>query len=188
MALQPGAPGVAPTSRPVPACPEAFVTERLAAERLTPAHFQDLLRMHADPVQMATLGGVRGEAHTRTYMVRHLQHWIDSGFGMWMVRDRTTAEMAGRALLRKLVIDGHDEVEVGYSFYPQFWGRGLATEIAVACVRIGLTGLQLPSVVALTTPANIPSQRVMAKAGMIYDRSLVHDGLAHVLYRTATGG
>jgi hypothetical protein len=39
--------------------PEEFSTARLTAERLTEAHFADLVAMHADPHHMELLGGVR---------------------------------------------------------------------------------------------------------------------------------
>jgi RimJ/RimL family protein N-acetyltransferase len=89
----------------------------------------------------------------------------------------------GRAILRHLDVAGVDEVEVGYGFVPEYWGRGLATEIAQACVRIGFERLRLASLVAITTPANVRSQRVMAKAGLVYERDIVHAGVPHVLFR-----
>ena len=91
--------------------------------------------------------------------------------------------MIGRAILRHLDVEGVDEVEVGYGFMPDYWGRGLATEIAQACVRIGFDRLGFGSLVAITTPENIASQRVMRKAGLAYERDIVHAGLPHVLFR-----
>ena len=76
-----------------------------------------------------------------------------------------------------------DEVEVGYGFMPDYWGRGLATEIAQACVRMGLEQLGFRSLVAITTPANLGSQRVMQKAGLTYERDIIHAGIPHLLFR-----
>ena len=89
---------------------------------------------------------------------------------------RATPTMIGRAILRHLDVEGVDEVEVGYGFMPEYWGRGLATEIARACVRIGFDQLGLRSLVAITTPPNLASQRVMTKAGLVYERDIVHAG------------
>lgn len=155
----------------------------MLAERVTAAHWLDLRRMDENEGFMALLGGVRDKAGTVAYLEMNVKHWADYGFGMWMLRDRETSDVIGRAILRHLVIEGVDEVEVGYGFMPECWGRGLATEIARACVRIGFDQLALPSLVAITTPANIGSQRVMQKAGLAYERDIVHANEPHVLFR-----
>jgi RimJ/RimL family protein N-acetyltransferase len=144
--------------------------------------------MDADPGFMALLGGVRDEAGTLAYLDRNLSHWAEHGFGLWMLRDRGSGAMAGRAIVRHLAVEGTDEVEIGYGFMPAWWARGLATEIARACVRIGLETLQLPSVVAVTLPEHAASRRVLVKAGLRYERDVVHAGLQHVLFRADAGG
>ena len=163
--------------------PDAFATERLLAERLKPEHYADLLRMHAAPVQMALLGGVRDEAQTTEYLEKNLAHWAEHGFGSWILRDATSRRVVGRAILRHLELDGVDEVEVGYSLDPEFWGRGLATEVAAACLAYGRDALRLESVVALTLPHNERSRRVLTRIGMTFDREITHGGAPHVLYR-----
>jgi RimJ/RimL family protein N-acetyltransferase len=150
---------------------------------VTAAHWVDLRRMDDDPGFMALLGGVRDTAGTVAYLEMNVKHWADHGFGMWMLRDPATSAVIGRAILRHLNVEGEDEVEVGYGFMPEFWGRGLATEIAQACIRIGFDQLHFPSLVAITTPANLGSQRVMQKVGLTYERDIVHAGVKHVLFR-----
>jgi RimJ/RimL family protein N-acetyltransferase len=167
---------------------DSFTTARMRAEQLRPAHYADLRRMDADETMMATLGGVRDDPGTREYLARNLEHWAEHGFGIWMLRDVETGTMMGRAVLRHLEINGVDEVEVGYGFLPEFWGRGLATEIARACTRIGLEGLRLPALVAITLTTNRGSRRVLEKTGLRYERDIVHAGLLHALFRIDNQG
>ena len=141
--------------------------------------------MDEDEGFMALLGGVRDKAGTVTYLEMNVKHWADHGFGMWMLRDAATRAVIGRAILRHLDVEGVDEVEVGYGFMPEYWGRGLATEIARILVRWGLEQLGLATLVAITTPANLASQRVMTKAGLAFERGIVHAGVPHVLFRTS---
>jgi [ribosomal protein S5]-alanine N-acetyltransferase len=162
---------------------DGFSTPRLRAERVNATHWLDLRRMDENEGFMALLGGVRDEAGTVAYLDMNVKHWVDHGFGMWMLRDEASSAVIGRAILRHLDVEGVDEVEVGYGFVPEYWGRGLATEIAQACVRIGFEQLGLASLVAITTPANVRSQRVMGKAGLVYERDIVHAGVPHVLFR-----
>lgn len=162
---------------------DSFTTARLSAERLTAAHHDEIHRMHQDPRAMAMLGGVRDEAKTQAYLERNLAHWDAFGFGLWIVRDRTTGEMIGRGLLRHLDVQGQDDIETGYAFYEPWWGKGLATEIARKCVDLGFEALKVESIVGLTTPANTASQHVLRKVGMVHDRDMDHGGVPHVLLR-----
>jgi RimJ/RimL family protein N-acetyltransferase len=164
---------------------DRFSTPRLLAERVTAAHWLDLRRMEENEAFMARLGGVRDTAGTVAYLDMNLKHWNDHGFGMWMLRDPATSAVIGRAILRHLDVESVDEVEVGYGFMPEYWGRGLATEIARACIGIGFDQLGFETLVAITRPDNLASQHVMRKAGLAYERDVIHAGISHVLFRAA---
>jgi RimJ/RimL family protein N-acetyltransferase len=140
--------------------------------------------MHRNAAVMAQLGGVRDDAQTVAYLARNLQHWVDYGFGLWILRDIGGGEPIGRAVLRHLLVDGVDEVEVGYAFYPAFWGRGLATEVATACLELGRRELHLATIVAVTSPENRSSQHVLRKVGLVYERDFMNEGALCSLFRT----
>ena len=161
-----------------------FSTARLSAERLTADHLPEIRRMHRDAAVMAQLGGLRDEAQTAAYLARNLQHWADYGFGLWILREVGGGEPVGRAVLRHLPMDGIDEVEVGYAFYAPFWGRGLATEVATACLELGRRELHLTTFVAVTSPGNTASAHVLEKVGLFYERDFTHEGARSSLFRT----
>ncbi len=160
-----------------------FATLRLIGEPLESGHYGEIFRMHQDPRVMATLGGVRGEAESRAYLEFNLAHWRRYGFGLWIVRDRADGRVAGRAVIRHLDLDGEDEVEVGYGFYPDWWGRGIATEAATELVRAGLDDLKLETLVAITQSTNVASQRVLQKAGLNHEREMLHGETPVSLFR-----
>jgi RimJ/RimL family protein N-acetyltransferase len=166
------------------AFPDSFSTARLTTERLREHHFGDILRMHADARQMETLGGVKDAEETREYLDWNLNQWDRYRHGLWILREWRDGPVVGRALLRHLNLEGRDEVEVGYSFHPDYWGRGLATEIASTLVALGFEQLGLTAVVALTLPTNEASKRVLMKAGLEPAGGAVHAGSTHSLFRT----
>lgn len=163
--------------------PDTFTTARLRAERLTPDHVTEIRRMHGDARVMALLGGVRDKAKTTEYFNRNLQHWADYGFGLWILLERSGSDPIGRAVLRHVLIDSVDEVEVGYAFYEPYWGRGLATEVTHVCVAFAERELHLASVVGVTSPENSASQHVLRKAGLQFEREFLHDGEPSSLFR-----
>ncbi|MFD8263146.1 GNAT family N-acetyltransferase [Streptomyces griseoluteus] len=66
-------------------------------------------------------------------------------------------------------------VEIGFDLHPEVRGRGYATEALTVLARWALTDPGTDTVVATTTPDNIPSQRVMERAG--FTRRPDQDGL-----------
>lgn len=134
---------------------------------------------------MATLGGTRTEERTSQYLRTNLDHWDRYGFGIWVFRAASDGIFIGRGGLRHVKIEGRDEVEVAYALMPEFWGRGLATEIARALLKIGFEQLALAQLVAFTLTTNHASRRVMEKVGFTFEREFVHGarGMPHLLYR-----
>ena len=163
--------------------PDTFVTARLEAERLAPAHFDLLDAMHSHERVMATLGGVRTRETTWRYIEDNLRHWAEHGFGLWIFRDREDGAFVGRGGVRRVGVGAGPETEAAYALMPEHWGRGLATEIAVAAADIGFQDLLLPDLVAFTPTTNHASRRVMEKTAFTYERNVKHAGLPHVLYR-----
>jgi RimJ/RimL family protein N-acetyltransferase len=167
--------------------PVQFTTARLRAERLREAHHAELRVFHQNPEMMALIGGLRDDTATQAYLERHLAQWRDCGFGFYLLRDLATGTAVGTAGLRRLPLDGVAEVEVGYGFLPACWGMGLGTEIAAACVEQAFGALDAPSVVALTDPAHVASQRVLAKVGLAFDRDLIREDRPMALFRGMRG-
>ena len=163
--------------------PTAFTLGRLHAERLIEAHFPVLRRMHGN-AQMAAALGARTAAESMASLERNLAHWDRYGFGIWVLRDSATGRVAGSAGLRHRQIEGAAEVELRCALYPEFWGRGLATDVARACVTIGRDWLGLSSVVALTGRENVASQRMLARAGLRFEREVMHLEVPQLLFRT----
>lgn len=160
-----------------------FSTSRLRARRLEPDDFGILYRMHRDQKVMRTLGGIRTEDDTRTYLRRNLEHWDRYGYGLWILFDRRDDTFVGRSAIRHIELAGKDEIEVGYALMHEYWGRGLATEVTREMARLALSDLGIGDLVAFTLPENVASQRVVEKSGGVYEGEIVHANQRHLLYR-----
>ena len=169
----------------MPRLPDDRRTRQLRLRPPVDVDLDALVRMNSDPVVMKTLGGVRSEATTGAMFQLWLEHWRQYGFGYWVAQERESGRFAGRGGLRRVEVDGCDEVEIGYAFEKELWGRGLATELARESVLVGFEELGLDELVCFTLPHNRASRRVMEKTGFEYERDFEHAGLPHVLYRLA---
>lgn len=107
----------------------------------------------------------REEAAER--LARYVRCWAEHELGMYSVRLRDEDVPIGWGGLQPL--DGTAEIEVGYAFAKPAWGRGFATELASVVVQWGFEERRLDRIVAVATPENAASRRVMEKLGMRYE-------------------
>lgn len=159
------------------------LTPRLVLRRAWAEDWEEQRILDANPEVMATLGGLRSVEETRAYMERHDRHWTEHGFGLWVITDRASGAFVGRGGLRHIELDdGLGGIELGYALTPEFWGRGLATELARAAMEIGVERLGLERIIGVTLPTNRASRRVLEKAGLAYAGETSYKSLPHVLY------
>lgn len=118
-----------------------FSTDRLTPERLREDQLADLVALHLDAEVSRYLGGVRSAEVTAKYLAVNMAHRDQHGFGLWALRTKDGA-FAGRAGIRHILVDGVDEIEIAYTFKREFWGQGLASEVATALTDIGLSRLK----------------------------------------------
>lgn len=174
---------IEPGGAQVGAFPLGFLTPRMRAERLRLHHALAVHAMHTNAAHMAFIGGVRTEAQTAEIMHRNLAHWDTHGFGVWVVSARDTGRVAGRVLLRIMPIDGVDEIELGYSYDPEYWGQGIAYEVARCCLDEAIAHFGFARFVAVTAPTNVASQRVLRKLGFVEVGPMEQDGKELTLFR-----
>lgn len=158
-------------------------TDRLVLDRPVESDFDHLATLLGNERVAATLGGVRDPPAAREFFDRQMGHWPAFGFGMWVVRDRATGAFVGRGGPRLVVLEGRAEAEVAYALTPEFWGRGLATELARESVRVAFEIIGLTELVCFTLPTNRASRRVMEKVGFRYERDGQFMGVGQVICR-----
>jgi RimJ/RimL family protein N-acetyltransferase len=119
----------------------------------------DILRYFPNP-------GTPSRDKVEKLISAQLRHWDEHGYGWWAVEPRSKKQLIGWSGLQFL--PETEEVEVGYLLDQAFWGRGLATEAAKACLQYGFENLNVKTIVAIVHPENVASQRVIEKLGMSF--------------------
>lgn len=105
----------------------------------------------------------------------HIEHWEKFRYGQMAVTLRGSGQLMGWCGLEYLSDTG--ETEVGYLLSGEFWGKGYATEAAMASVQFGMNQIGLKEIIGLTDPENIASQRVLEKCGLTFTRRQAYFGM-----------
>ena len=86
--------------------------------------------------------------------------------GRWAVHVKTTLEFLGWCGLKYRA--ELNEIDLGYRFKKEGWGKGYATEAAYASIQYGFEKIGLQRIVARAEIDNIGSWKVLEKCGMTY--------------------
>jgi ribosomal-protein-alanine N-acetyltransferase len=97
-----------------------------------------------------------------------LPHYLQYGYGRWAVALKESNDFIGWCGLK--FRPERNETDLGYRFTASSWGKGYATEAAIACLDYGFNHLQLNRITATAHVENIASLRILEKCGMQYLR------------------
>jgi len=160
-------------------------TDRLLLRQLTLDDLDALAQLFADPEVVRHLGSGQpvSRAETETALRSIIAHWERHGFGRWATVDKETGGLIGYGGLRSF----HGEPELVYLLGRPYWGRGLATEMALACLKFGFEELKFERVIAMAKTQNVRSQRVLEKSGLRLERAANIYGIDVVCYGLSRG-
>ena len=148
-----------------------FETARLTLRRL---EFEDatfIVRLLNEPSFLENIGdrGVRSIEDAHRYLREGPMAMYEKyGFGLWHVARNSDGAAVGMCGLLKR--DNLPDVDIGYAFLPEFWGLGYAIEATEATMRHAAGKFGLKRVVAVVSPGNSASIRVLEKLGMRHER------------------
>jgi [ribosomal protein S5]-alanine N-acetyltransferase len=143
-----------------------LVTQRISLRPLLAADAPFILALLNDPGWIRYIGdrGVRTIEAARGYLeARMLSQYEKHGFGLWMVESRERGEPMGICGLVKR--DNLPEPDLGFAFMPGYRGKGYAYESALAVRDYATRVLGIARLLAITSPANDASVRLLRKLG-----------------------
>lgn len=144
-------------------------TERMVLRRFTLDDVDAVLALDSDPLVRRFVED--GEPVNRDEAARTIEHWLayyerSDDFGFWAAIEKPSGRFLGWFHLRPNGDDPPDEPELGYRLVSSAWGRGYATEGAIALIDKAFETSAVRRVVAETMVVHTASRRVMEKAGM----------------------
>ncbi len=145
-------------------------TERLVLRRWEARDLVPFAAINGDPEVMdfpRPLTRTESDAEVADFGAR----WEADGFCFGAVERREDGLLLGMAGIARYDFGAAicPCVEIGWRLGRAFWGRGYATEAAVAWLDWGFRVAGVAEILAFTDPANLRSLAVMRKAGMQAD-------------------
>lgn len=150
-------------------------TERVKHRAFTPDDAEAFFRLNSHPEIMRYTGEPLLESLEESRQALAAYPDFDTvGYGRWACVLKETDTIIGFCGLKFL--PELNEVDVGFRFFPEYWGQGIATETCSACIAFGFETLNLERILGLVLPDNNASIRVLEKCGMTRSGEVMYDG------------
>ena len=146
-------------------------TERTILREVTTDDAEFILDLLNQPPFIKFIGdrNVRNVVQARDYIEsRFTESYKRFGFGMWVVAFKDNQMSIGICGFVKR--DSLPDADIGFAFLPQFEKKGYAFESADAVMKYGRDVLGLKCVLAITSPDNESSGRLLEKINFKFER------------------
>ncbi|HEY2108897.1 MAG TPA: GNAT family N-acetyltransferase [Candidatus Acidoferrales bacterium] len=148
-------------------------TERLVLRRMTVEDAEFIFELVNEAAFIRNIGdkGVQTLEDARNYILNGpVASYAKFGFGLYLVALRENGEAIGICGLLKR--DSLEDVDIGFAFLESYRRKGFAYESAEAVMEYGRNALGLKRIVAITSPGNEGSIRVLEKIGLRFEKMI----------------
>ncbi|TSJ43387.1 GNAT family N-acetyltransferase [Mucilaginibacter corticis] len=159
-------------------------TERLIIRELLPTDDSAMFELDADPEVHRYLGNspVKTIEESREIIAMVRQQYLDNGIGRWAMVEKASGNFMGWTgfkLIRDTINNHTDFYDLGYRIIRKYWGKGYATESAIACRDYWFKQFDQPTLYAMTNVENKNSKKVLGKVGFVCKETFTHHDLPH---------
>ena len=162
-------------------------TERLLMRDLSEQDTLGIFKLDSDPDVHTYLGKkpLKTIAEAEKNIAFIQKQYIENGIGRWAVIEKESGHFIGWSGFKfiKSVINNRTQYyDLGYRFLKQYWGKGYATETAVASLDYGFTQLNQKEICAMADIENLASNRILQKIGMVKLNEFKYETVPHNFY------
>ncbi|MCJ0824641.1 GNAT family N-acetyltransferase [Luteimonas sp. 50] len=138
-------------------------TERLILRQPRIGDFERYAELLGDAQAARYIGGQLSRAAAWRRFLQMPGAWSLQGFGMFSVVDKASGRWLGQ--IGPWKPEGWPGNEVGWSFHPDAWGRGYATEAGAAAIGWAFDNLGWDDIIHCIHPDNRASQQLAMRFG-----------------------
>ena len=152
-----------------------FETERLIVRQYnnTMADYYNYFSLHGNPDVMQYIRAAQTREVSDTKFEETILDWPPHPYlGRWAVNEKSNGKFIGSFVIIPIP-DDVEKIQLGYSFLPEYLGKGFATEVTKAGLEYFRDQTPLTELYAVTETPNIASQKVLLKNGFqFFDKKM----------------
>lgn len=162
-------------------------TDRLLMRDLMDEDLQGMFAMDSDAEVHKFLGNkpISTLEEAQKYIDAVKEQYVQNGIGRWAVVEKESGKFIGWSGFKLITdeIGGRSNFyDLGYRFIKKYWGKGYATETAIASLNHGFSKLDYEEICGMADVKHIASNNILKKVGLIKRNEFNYDGTLHNFY------
>lgn len=162
-------------------------TDRLYIRDFIDDDLHGMFKMDSDPKVHNFLGNkpISSLQEAKKNIEAIKLQYLENGIGRWAVVEKESGAFIGWSgfkLITDVVNEKTDYYDLGYRFIRTFWGKGYASEAAVASLNHGFDKLGFEEIVGIADVDHLASNAILRKVGLIKRNEFEYEGTLHNFY------
>jgi len=162
-------------------------TDRLILRDIETYDAAGMFQLDSNPEVHEFLGKkpIKTIEETRKMIDSVRNQYLRNGIGRWAIIDKKTADFIGWTGLKyeEGLRKEFNYYDLGYRLRSEYWGKGIATEAALASLKYGFEKLNLKEIGAAADINHIVSNKILRKIGLKFIETFEYDSALHNWYK-----
>ena len=153
-----------------------FVSARLGFRSWLSSDIEKLTQINKNPAVMEFFPALPTAKQTAEFIARMQKQFLEKGFCYFAVEKLEDEKFIGFIGVseQNFESDFTPFIDIGWRLAEKEWGKGYATEGAKRCLKYAFQDLHIKKVGAICPVANVKSEAVMIKIGMVKKKTFDH--------------
>jgi [ribosomal protein S5]-alanine N-acetyltransferase len=162
-----------------------FDTERLIVRQYDfDIDAENFFLLNSDEEVMRYIRATKTKEECDAFLKKAIESYkINPLIGRWAANEKTTGKFVGSFAI--IPIEGSEDIQLGYAFLKENWGKGFASELTKAGLDYYFKNTNADHIYAIAEEANIASHNVLLKNSFVPDGIKKEEGkeLLKFIYR-----
>jgi len=146
-----------------------FETVRLIVRQYDFEHdAENFFLLNSDEEVMRYIRATKSKEECDAFLKQIIESYkINPLIGRWAAYEKASSKFVGSFAI--IPIEGTDNIQLGYAFLKENWGKGFASELTRAGLNYYFSNTKADHIYAIAEQANIASHKVLFKNGFVAD-------------------
>ena len=162
-----------------------FETERLIVRQYEfETDAENFYLLNGDEEVMRYIRATKSKEECDVFLKKAIESYkVNPLMGRWAADEKVTGKFVGSFAI--IPIEGSEDIQLGYAFLKENWGKGFASELTKAGLDYYFKNTNADHIYAIAEQANIASHKVLLKNSFVPDGTKKEDDkkLLKFIYR-----